>query len=73
MTDGVRVVRRTVEDLRAEVAAIKAEFPALAAFDPGDYCCSGCATTAIRQVHGAAAADAWERLETCWYLLGGDA
>lgn len=65
------VIHKTTEELRAEVAEILREHPKLASVDPSEFCCSGCVQHDIAEAWGWDAADAWERLQDLYFLLGG--
>ena len=57
------------EHLQNRVNEILEEFPKLKGFDPSDFCCGGCAYSDIGHEYGWAAADAWEELQSLYFLL----
>ena len=66
-----RITHVTRAELEAEKAEILAKFPQLANFQPEDECFA-CATEEVRMNLGHDAADAYGRLDTIAFLLGGD-
>lgn len=65
------IVHKSREELRAEVAEILRSYPYLEGLDPAEACCSGCFWTEVAGAYGWDAADAWERLQSLYFLLGG--
>jgi hypothetical protein len=65
------IVHKPAEELRAEIAEILREHPSLDGLDPSEACCSGCFTHEVAGAFGWDAADAWERLQSLYFLLGG--
>lgn len=66
------IIRATVEDLEAEIAALIEQFPVLADVESADCGCPGCTTEDVRQAHGSDAAAAWARIAQARFLLGQD-
>lgn len=63
------VVRHTNEELQDKINEILAKYHFLASVNPAEYCCIGCVHTGIGKEYGWDAADAWEELQDCRFLL----
>lgn len=65
----MKINRISEEHLQNRVDEILKEFPVLKSIDPADSCCSSCVFNDIGQEHGWNAADAWEELQSLYFLL----
>lgn len=71
MADKPKVVTLTQREIREQIEVIYRAHPSLKGLDPSEACCSGCFQHEVAGAYGWDAADAWEQLQSLYFLLGG--